>query len=114
MAKLAGQRCLHHAAREAVARCPECGRFYCRECVTDHEGRVLCQGCLKASVATVAPKPRRNLLPLLYPVLFIAGLALVSVLTMIVGDFLMQIPDSFHRGAAFDSFWDTITNPEWE
>lgn len=41
------QRCFHHAHREAVARCPACGRFFCRECVSEHEGRFLCASCLK-------------------------------------------------------------------
>ena len=41
------QRCFNHAGREAVARCPECGQFFCRECITEHEDRVLCSACLK-------------------------------------------------------------------
>jgi len=43
---LAGQRCLRHPEREAVARCPECRRAYCRECVTEHDGRMLCASCI--------------------------------------------------------------------
>src|SRR5258705_13675523 len=43
---LAGQRCLLHPQREAVARCPECRRAYCRECVTEHDGRMLCAACI--------------------------------------------------------------------
>src|SRR5215510_4545861 len=41
-------RCWNHEGREAVCRCPECGRSYCRECVTEHEARLLCASCLKA------------------------------------------------------------------
>jgi len=48
---LAGQRCLRHPEREAVARCPECRRAYCRECVTEHDGRMLCAACI-ARLAT--------------------------------------------------------------
>ena len=44
---LAHQRCFNHATREAVARCPECHHFFCRECITEHDDRVLCTGCLK-------------------------------------------------------------------
>ncbi len=40
------QRCWNHEAREAVCRCPECGRSYCRECVTEHQARLLCATCL--------------------------------------------------------------------
>ena len=50
---LAGQRCLRHPEREAVARCPECRRAYCRECVTEHDGRMLCAACI-ARLATPA------------------------------------------------------------
>ena len=46
MAALA-QRCWNHEAREAVCRCPECGRSYCRECVTEHQARLLCAACLQ-------------------------------------------------------------------
>jgi len=41
------QRCRNHEAREAVCRCPQCGESFCRECVTEHEARLLCAGCLK-------------------------------------------------------------------
>lgn len=40
------QRCWNHDTREAVCRCPECGRSFCRECVTEHEARLLCAQCL--------------------------------------------------------------------
>ena len=46
MAAVALQRCLHHGEREAIARCPECGSFFCRECITEHDERVLCASCL--------------------------------------------------------------------
>lgn len=42
------QRCWNHESREAVCRCPECGNSYCRECVTEHEGRLLCAVCLRS------------------------------------------------------------------
>jgi hypothetical protein len=68
------QRCWNHEAREAVCRCPECGRSFCRECVTEHEARLLCAACL----ITVARTHRsqgagmRRLLP--------AAMALVGIL----------------------------------
>ena len=43
-----GQRCWNHELREAVCRCPGCGRSFCRECVTEHEARLLCAGGLRA------------------------------------------------------------------
>jgi hypothetical protein len=44
---LASRRCHVHRGREAAARCPVCGRFFCRECVTEHDGRLLCAACLQ-------------------------------------------------------------------
>jgi hypothetical protein len=40
-------RCLFHPLREAAARCPHCGGTFCRECVTDEEGRLACPPCLR-------------------------------------------------------------------
>jgi hypothetical protein len=57
MSSLAAQRCFHHSLREAVARCPECRQFYCRECITEHEERVICATCLRRLSA--APPARR-------------------------------------------------------
>ena len=46
-AALLQQHCWNHEAREAVCRCPSCGRSFCRECVTEHESRLLCAACLR-------------------------------------------------------------------
>ena len=43
------QRCWNHETREAVCRCPQCGRSFCRECVSEHEGRLLCAACLRSA-----------------------------------------------------------------
>ena len=39
-------RCQRHPGREAAARCPSCQQSFCRECITEHEGRMLCLACL--------------------------------------------------------------------
>jgi hypothetical protein len=49
------QRCWNHEAREAACRCPACGRSYCRECVSEHEGRLLCAACLSGVTAGLEP-----------------------------------------------------------
>ncbi|HLH37511.1 MAG TPA: hypothetical protein VKX39_00050 [Bryobacteraceae bacterium] len=46
MTELVHQRCLHHPSREAAARCPECRRFFCRECTVEHRGRMICASCM--------------------------------------------------------------------
>ena len=47
MPTLATERCLTHPGREAVARCSSCRRFFCRECVSEHAGFIVCGACLK-------------------------------------------------------------------
>jgi hypothetical protein len=44
--ELTFQRCLIHADRQAIARCPGCANYFCRECITEHEGKFLCSTCL--------------------------------------------------------------------
>ena len=109
-ATLSRQRCAFHPVREAVARCPACSRFFCRECVTEHEGRFLCAGCLRvlmmatahaadSALASVAAKWRARLL--------VAGrraLALAISVAWLWWAFLLfaralaSLPASFHEG----------------
>jgi hypothetical protein len=49
-------RCLFHPLREAAARCPHCGGTYCRECVTDEEGKLACPPCLRRMARPPAAK----------------------------------------------------------
>src|SRR5689334_12307118 len=55
-------RCLFHPLREAAARCPSCGGTFCRECVTDEDGKLACPPCLRRMAHPLAPRqslPRR-------------------------------------------------------
>jgi len=90
------QRCANHPSREASARCPSCGRFFCRECITEHDDKVLCASCLAllskkeaALPAWWAWAPRIALT--------VAAAALVFLLFLLLGDFLISIPSTFHR-----------------
>lgn len=97
MAYLAQQRCFNHARREAAARCPECERYFCRECVTEHEDRVLCASCLTRLVG--GGKARGARLPGL--VRMAAACAAFLVLWFFfytMGQGLLALPSSFHEG----------------
>ena len=61
MMPLSQQRCLRHELREAAGRCPSCQRYYCRECLTEHDHRLLCVTCLAKlpQSATVRRRPWR-------------------------------------------------------
>ena len=104
MASLAQQRCANHAEREAVARCVECKCFFCRECVAEHQERVVCAGCLRKLVAPGKQKQRG------FPVI-IRGLQLVAGLLLLwlgfyfVGRVLLQLPTSFHEGTLWRQYW---------
>lgn len=92
---IAYQRCFNHAAREAVARCPHCQRFFCRECVTDHEGIVTCATCLKALAYTQAHRRAPKLFRLLAAA---TGLAVAWGVFYLAGRLMMLLPTTFHEG----------------
>lgn len=87
------QRCLRHAGREAAARCPSCRRYFCRECVTEHEGKVTCADCLAKLLQTVDAKPSYSLE---WALLSVGGFLLAWVLFYYLGSFLGNAPASFH------------------
>jgi uncharacterized paraquat-inducible protein A len=89
------QRCVNHPAREASARCPECGRFYCRECVTEHDDRLLCASCL-AKLAEAARRSRGRRLLLVRLLLVGVSFGVIFLLFLLLGSFLISIPSKFH------------------
>ena len=99
---LTRQRCWLHPARPSAARCPSCTRFYCRECVTEHDGRLLCAACLRAKVAAVPAAAARRWRAVARG-LGRAGALLVSVgllwgMFLLFGRTLARIPAKFHEG----------------
>ena len=93
---LARQRCFHHASREAVSRCPQCRRFYCRECVTEHAGQLLCASCL-----AVQNKPGGgdtfSLARLWLPVGLVGGFFLAWLFFYYLGVVLTKMPMTTHE-----------------
>ena len=106
MTQLDQRQCLNHAAREAVARCPECGHFYCRECVAEHEDRVICAACLRKLLRSTE-KPRRPAGAwLARGTLFCGSLTLGWLAFYVLGKILLSIPASVHDGTLWrTSFW---------
>jgi hypothetical protein len=104
MPPLIHQRCLNHAAREAVARCPVCSRYFCRECITEHEGRVICATCLRA-LAKVPLRQRRGFASLVSVTQCALGLALAWLFFYLAGDVLLRLPSSFHEGTLWRVHW---------
>jgi nucleoside recognition membrane protein YjiH len=104
MQSLTHQRCFNHAAREAVARCPECKQFFCRECITEHDDRVLCAACLRK--LTHQPLAQRfALVQLLWLVQCVFGLLVVWYFFFLIGESLLKLPNSFHEGTIWKANW---------
>ncbi len=106
MTNLHLRQCLNHDTREAVARCPECGNFYCRECIVEHEDRVLCAACLRKMLRT--PEQQRSPLVAWLARVTAFGFSLMIgwLAFYLVGKILLSIPTSFHDGTLWhNSFW---------
>ena len=104
MATLAQQRCFNHALREAAARCPSCRQHFCRECVTEHDDRMICAACLAKELAgTRIGRPRRRA-ALRFAQAF-TGLALLWVGFYLVGLALLELPASLHEGTLWEENW---------
>jgi hypothetical protein len=110
-ARLALQRCWNHPTREAVARCPECGNFFCRECVVEHGDRIICSGCL-AKLHAPAERPRTgaSLRPLGRVVAAAFGFLLAWFLFFSLGRSLLSLPDRFHA----DSLWKRTFGDDYQ
>jgi len=94
---IARERCSNHASREAVARCPECGRYFCRECISEHDGRVICAFCLKRFGTKAVGRHRLARLTQIAQILM--GVLLLWSSFYLLGKALLTIPSSFHEMA---------------
>ncbi len=90
-------QCWNHESREAVCRCPGCSRSYCRECVTEHESRLLCAACLRKELAPekVRRAPRR--VPA--AVLLAAGLLLTWIVLLVFAGSVSEISARMEQAA---------------
>jgi hypothetical protein len=103
MSTLALQRCLHHVEREAVARCTSCTEHFCRECIVEHEGRVICSECRGKLLQKTGRRTG-------FGKHVAAGLHLtISIFVLwfsiyLFGKTLLLIPSSFHEGDVWKDF----------
>src|SRR6185369_8541508 len=93
---LAYQRCFNHAQREAAAKCPECGQFFCRECITEHDDRVICAACLR-KMARVPLLRRRGFAGAVRVGQCLLGTLVAWFFFYLIGECLLALPDSFHE-----------------
>lgn len=108
MAALA-QVCLHHRDRPAVARCPSCGESYCRECVVEHDFRLICASCL-AKLSQAKKKAGRSWLPAAPVLQAAAGLMLSWWFFSWVCGRLHDDPAAVHKGFKWSTN-ETVPSP---
>ena len=104
MSTLAHQRCFNHGVREAVARCPECRRHFCRECITEHDDRMVCTACL-AALARRPLSQRLRFAGFLRMAQCAFGFLLVWYCFFLLGTLLVKIPAKFHEGTIWRVNW---------
>lgn len=105
MSALHQARCFNHALREAVARCPSCRRFYCRECVTEHDDRLMCAACIAASAAPSAATPKRSWRFAAALAQATLGLVIIWLGFFLIGQTLLEAPSQFHEGTVWQENW---------
>ena len=91
-------RCWNHEAREAVCRCPQCGRSFCRECVTEHDTRLLCAACLRNAAQAGADR-RGRLRRLSAAGLTLAGVALAWAIFFGAAEGIITVTERMERMA---------------
>ena len=105
------QRCFYHLNREAVAICLECKRFFCRECITEHEDRIICASCLKKKFLAT-DRRRLQFINLLRMVNGIVGVLILWIFFYFLGQMLVSIPSSFHEGTVWKTAWELASEKE--
>jgi len=106
MPDITQQRCHNHRQREAVARCPACGRYYCRECITEHEDKVLCAACLRRLVepSGITSSRFRWVFQLGH---FLLGILILYIIFYYFAQVLLALPADFHEGTLWQAGWWT-------
>ncbi len=81
-------------------RCPGCREFFCRECVVEHQGQLLCAGCLARAAA--GDERRQQRFATLRQIAAAAGGVLALwVIFYALGSVLVQIPPTIHEGTVW-------------
>ncbi|MBI2513842.1 MAG: rhomboid family protein [Opitutae bacterium] len=108
MSTLAARKCVRHTGREAIARCPSCGGDFCRECIVEHGGRVLCAACLakEAKPPAAAPRGRAFVRATSDTLLTLASVLALWIAFYAFGQFLKALPPDLHEGTVWQRAMD--------
>ena len=94
------RRCARHEEREAVARCVGCGGGFCRECITEHEGRFYCAPCFARQTAA-GKKPARARVAWRGGVVTAGSLLCLTLAFYLLGRLLAAMPPQLHDGTVW-------------
>lgn len=94
------RRCVRHGTREAAARCPGCGAYFCRECVSEFGGKALCADCL-AKMAKRPPTVVRRWTAARESLRLAGAIVVTWASFYVLGRLAAKLPASFHE----DSVW---------
>jgi len=103
--RLVVSRCFNHAGREASARCVGCGRTYCRECVAEHDGRMICGACLRKEPQAKAREAARWPGRVADAARLAAAVVVAWFVFYLAGRALLQVPAEFHEGTVWRGEW---------
>src|SRR4051812_27624082 len=93
--------CLNHRHRPAAAMCTSCGHLFCRECITEFGGRMMCSSCHEKKTAVQVTR-KWDWFVFTTSAQVLAGLALLWFSTWLLGRILVSIPSAFHEGATWE------------
>jgi hypothetical protein len=114
MSTLGFHYCFHHLEREAVAQCPDCKRVFCRECITEHEDRIICASCLqrlvRAESGSTAPRSFSWAF-VTVPMRITMALCVGWLCFYTVGRLLLSLPSEFHSGAVWGHAGELLDEP---
>ncbi|MEM6915966.1 MAG: rhomboid family protein [Verrucomicrobiota bacterium] len=104
MASIVGDTtCVIHPDRVAVARCPSCNQFFCAECITEHEGQMICAECLNRLSKVPEKRERRRIrIPIAAMTQWIFAALVVWLLFYLVAQTIGDMPDEFHDGTIWE------------
>ena len=96
------RRCTRHDTREAAGRCSACNGFFCRECISDHEGQLLCAACLGRTRQTSNTAAQsRWTKPMLHACGSLAGFFVAWLCFYLLGSLLARVPSEVHEGTVW-------------
>ena len=92
MISLKNLRCKNHPEREAVAKCNICGHFYCRECITEHNGKMVCGNCIREQ--TLDKNQFSSKLSFKQLIIFLLTFLMLWLTFYISGEIIYKIPQT--------------------